>query len=441
MSFKHHDEARADAVAALIQWLRGHAESRVVLIDDLYGKYRLILWLGKHAGAEEAGSVKAALAEATGSYWSDEIWVVTAETSKVDQQVYDGAWEEGKAHPDEPRLRIVDRVRNRVAWFGELCEPPWKPERAAGSNQPPIVVFYSFKGGVGRTTCLASFALRRALAGERVAVVDGDLDAPGIGNLLCPDGSGAGARWGVADYLLERPAPGAVDLGDYYHALRRETVAAKGGEILVFPAGTVNGAYLGKLARVDFDPTDAGLPLPWPEFLNHIRGELKPHWILLDSRAGLGEPAGLLVSGVAHLHVLFGTGSEQSWQGLELVLERLGGDRVRAGKPQAGCLLVQAMLPETISVAQVAKEQFNARAEDEFEDHYYAEDPDGDGDDSMWYVRDSSGKDAPHRAVPISYRQSLAHFERLDDIVPVLMGEEYELLERRIFERFLEDAE
>ena len=441
MSFKHHDEARKDAIEACRELLSKRPTSKAVLLDDLYGKYRLILWPGEEPAEALAATAKTSLAEAAASYWSDSIWMVTPETSKLDQKVYDGAWEEGRPAPGEARLRVAERHRSKPAWFKELSEPPWAAKRAGGSDQPPIIVFYSFKGGVGRTTSLASFALQRARAGERVVVIDGDLDAPGVGNLLSPDETGAGARWGVADYLLERPAKGAVDLGDYYHGLRRVTVAGGGGEILVFPAGVVNSDYLGKLARIDFEPTETGLPTPWPQFLDHIRQELKPNWILLDSRAGLGEPAGLFLGGVAHLHVLFGTSSEQSWEGLRLVLERLGADRVRAGKAQADCVLVEAMVPEDVNAAQAAKEQFNGRAEDEFESHYYAEDPTNEGDDSMWCVRDSAGKDAPHQAVPISYRQSLAHFRRLDDVVQVLTGEEYQRLDQRICERFLEATE
>ncbi len=46
MSFKHHDEARTDVVAALLKWLSSSPETRAALVDDLYGKYRLILWPG-----------------------------------------------------------------------------------------------------------------------------------------------------------------------------------------------------------------------------------------------------------------------------------------------------------------------------------------------------------------------------------------------------------
>ncbi len=439
MEFKHHDEARKAAIEALIKLLAAKPASRAVLIDDLYGKYRLILWPDTEASEDMATMAKTALAAAAGNYWADEIWMVTAKTSEIDRRIYEGAWEEARICPTEPHLRISDRHRRKTAWFKNLSEPPWKVERRGEDKRPPIVVFYSFKGGAGRTTCLASFALRRARAGERVVVVDGDLDAPGVGNLLSPDEPGTNARWGVVDYLLERPDRSAVDLSDYYHSLRREPLVDGKGEIIVFPAGVVNEDYLGKLARLDFEPSKEGLPVPWHHFLEHIRDELKPDWMLVDSRAGLGEAAGLLLGGMGHLHVLFGTSSEQSWQGLNLVIDKLGAERVRYGKPQAECLLVQSMVSEDTAIAKTMKEQFGERAEDEFEARYYAEDPVNDTEDVMWYLRDKVSKDAPHRPVAISYRQGLAHFAQLDDVVSYLRGDEYQIIEQRICERFSED--
>ena len=472
MSFKHHDEARTDAVVALIKWLGDSPSSKVALIDDLYGRYRLILWPGPGAPEEMAQKVKGILAETAGTYWSDQIWVVTHETSKLDQQVYDGAWDEGQPHPNEPRLRIVDRVRSRVAWFGELADPPWDTRAEAEQKGPPIVVFYSFKGGVGRTTALAAFAIQRARAGERVVVIDGDLDAPGIGSLFAvekaalgdtkqPPPGGltireggderdegqvedtgiGGARWGVVDYLLEGPSPVDVELSEYYQSVRDESIVAGNGEILVFAAGRIDDNYLAKLARLDFDPARKGSTTPWVQLLQRIRKELSPNWILMDSRAGLGEAAGLLLGGMAHLHVLLGTSSEQSWQGIRLILDRIGSGRVLRGKPQAECLLVQAMIPEFHEAAVDAQAVFVARAENEFEAHYYAEDPDDHEDDSMWFIRDMPGKDAPHQPVYLSYKQKLAHFRRLQHVVPELIGEEYRKLADRIESRFVEEAE
>ncbi len=41
---------------------------------------------------------------------------------------------------------------------------------------PAIVSFFSFKGGVGRTTTIAATALTLARNGHRVAIVDLDLE-------------------------------------------------------------------------------------------------------------------------------------------------------------------------------------------------------------------------------------------------------------------------
>lgn len=43
-----------------------------------------------------------------------------------------------------------------------------------------VTSFYSYKGGVGRTLCLLNVAWELALRGKRVALMDLDLEAPGL---------------------------------------------------------------------------------------------------------------------------------------------------------------------------------------------------------------------------------------------------------------------
>ena len=43
-----------------------------------------------------------------------------------------------------------------------------------------VVTFYSYKGGVGRTLALLNVAYELADSGQRVLVVDFDLEAPAI---------------------------------------------------------------------------------------------------------------------------------------------------------------------------------------------------------------------------------------------------------------------
>src|SRR5213078_2270205 len=66
---------------------------------------------------------------------------------------------------------------------------------------PRTVTFYSFKGGVGRTTALTHVAWMLAMRGRKVVAVDLDLEAPGLSSLLnltpMPE-------HGIVDYFYER---------------------------------------------------------------------------------------------------------------------------------------------------------------------------------------------------------------------------------------------
>jgi len=430
----HFDEARQQAIDAAKAILATTSEkTRAVLIDDLFGRIRLVLW------AHDAGLVERLAAElqrAGGEYWSGEVWDAT-HAKKPDREVYERAWKE--AVEEIPgKLRVLDRHRSRGAWLAAPRKPPWKEPIDASPRTPPIVVFYSFKGGVGRSTALAAFAVRRARQKEKVVVVDADLDAPGVGTLLAADIEGTTARWGVVDYLLESGATEDVDLQDYYHACRRETVTGA-GQILVIPAGRMDESYLGKLARVDFEPPAPGEGNPpLHRLLEQVRSELRPNWILIDARAGLADPAGMLLGGLAHLHVLFGTFSEQSWRGLRLVVDRLGARRVHAGDPQADCLIVHAMVPESTEVARQAREAFAERSRDEFTEHYYAEAAGpGESSEGFWDLSDADGSDAPHVPIALTYSPRLADFRTLDDVADALAtGTDYQQLEERITARF-----
>lgn len=266
-----------------------------------------------------------------------------------------------------------------------------------------------------------------------MCVVDFDLDAPGIGRLLAADEGGATSPWGVVDYLVER-ARGNVPLPDYHHSCGR--VAGK-GQILVFPAGRLGEEYADKLARVDLEEQPAEQESPFVNLIQEIRTNLEPDWILLDARTGVSEPAGQLLSGLAHLHVLFGTTSAQSWEGLRVVLDRLGRQRVLKNQTQAEILLVQAMVPPTPDTARRATEIFAERARQEFTISYYAEEPQDLADDRFWDVSDLESEDGPHAAVALPYDPRLADFRDIAEVADVLRGAtEYQALAMRIEARF-----
>lgn len=429
MRFLHFDEAKQAAIAAVKTWVGATSQDvRAMLIVDLFGKLRLALWVT----ATDTTNLEQNFATACGAWWTGEVLHVK-ELDAVTAKVYDSAWDSARPVEEEPRLRLHYRHRNRTAWFSGPVDPLWN----ASERNPPVVVFYSFKGGLGRSTLLASFAIQRARAGERVCVVDFDLESPGAGRLLSADTQGITARWGVVDFLLERSLVGAP-LADYFHRCDR---VASAGEIVVFPSGNLDEEYADKLARIDLEEApeahDSGL---W-NLLARVRDELKPQWILLDARTGISEPAGQLLSGIAHLHVLLGTTQDQSWQGLNLVLDRIGKERVFAGLPQAEVLLVQAMVPSG-EPGKASKDVFAARSEKEFEDRYYgAEEGEADIVGPFWTLGDKGSQDAPHAPMPVDYDSRLASFGDIAEVSDALCSGPYPSIAERIASRFLMEPE
>lgn len=426
----HLDEARAAAVEVMAAILKsGRGIERAVVIDDLFGRVRVVIWPGD---IEDAAALRATidheLREACAQYWTGDVWLAGPATPREDQLLYDTAWAEGVAVTSSNALRLNDRHRSRTAWFLPIEKS--RPEGAPSGN-PPIVVFHSFKGGVGRTTGLAAYAIARARRGERVAVIDFDLDAPGVGRLLDADGQGTTARWGVVDFLLE--ARENLPLSDYFHTCAREAVTGE-GTIEVFPAGALDDAYLTKLARTDLEVGADLTRHPLFRLFQRIHAERQPTVILVDGRAGLSPAAGLLLSGFAHLHVLFATTNAQSLTGLERVVCRLGFEQARRGLPQAECIIVQAMVPDSTEVGRVVEADFAVRVEEMFRKDYYAAEI--DEEDRLWSLDDLASSIAPHVPVPISYRGKLAFFHAVDQIADLLaMEPDYVRLRERLDQR------
>lgn len=430
MKFIHFDEAKQIAETEVREWLGSTPQvTKALLVGDLFGKLRLALWAD---AVPDAGEVERELRARCGAWWSGEVLHVD-QADEVTRGLYTRIWDQARPDPDEPRLAVLDRHRSRTAWFTDVDRSLW----AAPVPGPPIIVFYSFKGGLGRSTILASFAIQRAQAGERVCVLDFDLESPGVGCLLAADAEGLTAHWGIVDFLLEQSV-GDVPLADYYHRCDR---VAGAGEVVVFPAGSLNEAYVDKLARVDMEEAPSTPEGSLGRLLNRVREELRPQWILLDARTGISESAGHLLSGVAHLHVLLGTTQDQSWQGLSRVLDRLGKERVLANRPQAEVMLVQAMVPPG-EAGKFARGAFLARAEREFSDRYYAEAASGDMDEgSFWDTRDMDSLDAPHVPVAVDYDAAIASFGDIAEVVEALCAGPYSMIAERITGRFATETE
>ena len=433
------DDAHARAEEVLAGWLaRKPKGTCALLVNDVLAKLRVVLWAPPNDSWKSSrAEVDQMLRDAATVFWSGSV-LQGRNRSHPDGGWQDEAWNQANPRDDNGRLRVLERRLGKTGWFEAPDTPPWtvRGRRSRGKSDPKVALFYSFKGGAGRSTALAAAALQLAAAGERVAVVDADLDAPGVGSLLAGR-DGAIAPWGIVDYLLERRVVGdddALDISDYHHRHVIDS-AASTGEILVFPAGTFDDRYVEKLARIDYGAPPSGADHPFVALLKQIRRDLEPGWILVDARAGLGEVSGFLTGGLCHLHVLLGTLADASWRGLERILDRIGGERVRADKPQAECLLAAAMVPRTVERQfDELVERFTDRAREAFSRHYYADVAEPVSPDQFWTLDDLEDTDAPHVPVALPYDERLATFRDLNEVAePVLLsGEPYRRLAGRL---------
>jgi hypothetical protein len=136
---------------------------------------------------------------------------------------------------DCPSIRVIDRMAVEGDWSNI----------APIATTVPRVVFFSIKGGVGRSSALAATAWALAEQGKRVLVLDLDLESPGLSSSLLP--SDRRPSKGIADWLVED----LVNNGDtVLDDMVAESALSRDGEISIVPAhGRDPGEYIAKLGR------------------------------------------------------------------------------------------------------------------------------------------------------------------------------------------------
>jgi len=387
---------------------------RVTVLRDMRGRVRLFPQPAADqavAVAKLCERVAPRLSEELGCFWGG---LIEADDERSDMAALLRSVEDEREPLDALGFggwSIVERHAAKAAWLGRSAEPPWPFHEGA----PPVVSFFSHKGGVGRTTALCATAVNFARAGYPVAVVDLDVEAPSLGALL-----ESGAELGAVDYLLERVL-GAVQPDVEFQRFvvpQRDPVliGPEGAPIYCVPAGLLAASYLEKLARLDYELLgDLGTlnRNPLADLLRQLRSAYEPALILLDCRSGLHDLGGLAVHGLSHLEVLFGLDSEPSWQGIRLLLGSLS----RVGDALPNCAVVHALEPEAPGeVRDRARERFLEASYDAFLELYYA-------DTETESVPDIGNEDAPHFPFRIPYLRAMAGYQRLADVAEVLTGD------------------
>jgi MinD-like ATPase involved in chromosome partitioning or flagellar assembly len=373
----------------------------VIVNRDLNGRVRLIL-NGDLRSNESAMATAVAIVQDLyhrlghkRAYPSDRAIIFNSDIASVRQEA---PWFPLAGHAS---VSVVDRLATEGNWSSIIAE-------ASGA---PRIVFYSIKGGVGRSTALAATAWTLAQKGKRVLVLDLDLESPGVSTTLLPEEKRP--AFGITDWLVE-------DLIDNADAVFDSMVATSDlshdGEIFIVPAHGVDpGEYVSKLGRVWMSKAATnGDKENWSQRLQRLIEALERRWepdvILIDSRAGIDEVASSCVTDLgANLVLLFSLEGSQTWTGYKILFDHwLRAHVVEAMRERLQ--VVAALTPETERIEYLDGLRDNAY--DLFASSLYDDIPAGGTTDNVWHF-ESTDDSAPHSPWEVKWNRGFAALRSL----------------------------
>lgn len=233
------------------------------------------------------------------------------------------------------------------SWLDSLSSRKNSTSNDNGQDTP-IITFYSYKGGVGRTTTLIAFALYLAALGKRVAVVDCDLEAPGYLNFFdlsnqkdMREGKRNGLVEYFSDYNFVKGDDKYLDISQYVVIPDENSQGGKGGKYLeniyIVPGGNLNDPlkadqqeelyaqnsnkeFVEGISRLNFSNAKS-MVQSFKSLFKKLKEEYKIDVFLLDSRTGINDIFSTLALNLSdHIVGFFGF-SDQSMPGLRQVLQ------------------------------------------------------------------------------------------------------------------------
>jgi len=286
-------------------------------------------------------------------------------------------------------VTIADRLLWENNW-GEISKV---------THGPPRIVYYSIKGGVGRSTSLAATAWALAEEGKKVLIIDMDLESPGISSSLFPHEKAP--MYGIVDWLVED----LIDNGDtVFQNIFSVSDLSRNGEVLVVPSyGKNPGEYISKLGRVWMPKINGNNRELWHcrvnRLIQNLEKQHRPDVVLIDSRAGIDEISSACITSFgAESILLFSIDSDQTWDGYRVLFDHwfktntieLIRDRLQ---------IVGAMIPDHNKKDDYI-EGLRERSWDLFTEKVYdilpAHDPNIEPTNDDLFSFDKNNKEAPH---------------------------------------------
>lgn len=218
--------------------------------------------------------------------------------------------------------------------------------------------FYSYKGGVGRTSALMNVAHRLCQVGKKVCVLDFDLEAPGLDSFELSRRSpvSAGVVEYISSYLETDKLP---SLSDFAYDI---TPKDEFGQIHLIPAGRKDAHYQYLLSRLDWKMlySERSGFLVIEALRRAIDHEFKPDYLLVDSRTGLTDISGICTLQMPDLVVLLFNLNDQNIDGTSQVYRSIIDNKLSRA---IQTLLVASPIPDLPESLKIRSNRFeNAEA-------------------------------------------------------------------------------
>ena len=402
------DESLPVFVGAIVEHLGAAALEQGLIVRDTSGRLRF-LSSEEPPSDEVRVNTERRIADVLGAYARTDGVISFRDEPGVQRLLK--APEAFPMRQDSFSFRLLDRRIIGSAWLDAPQE---------GTAGPPRIVFASLKGGVGRSTALAVAASDLARRNKNILVVDLDLEAPGIGDMLLDDERVP--RFGTVDYLVENGLGGVPDryLPDFVGTSplttpgggRVDVLPALGRQAIEQPSNTLPKLSRAMIEDIGSDGVSVAVTVQISDMIRRFTGRDSYDVVLIDSRAGLSELAAPAILGLGANVLLFGTAQRQTIHGYAALFAalKLLAERDRAAGRQAEWRLLFKAVYAKVGLDPSAAERHRDYLYELFADNLYdADNTQQDNPDAVSF--DIDDEEAPHWPLIIPFNQNFVDFD------------------------------
>lgn len=190
------------------------------------------------------------------------------------------------------------------------------------------VTFYSYKGGVGRSLALANVATRLSEFGKKVCIIDFDIEAPGLQFKFKNNVKKFFVNKGLVDYICDFRDKKVFPDSLKEYSTTIEFGSKKQLPITLIPAGNIeNNEYWQNLSSIHWNDffynEDSNGVRFFLDLKERIQKEFNPDFILIDSRTGITEIAGITISLLADEVVIVSANNDENLFGCTQIIKSI----------------------------------------------------------------------------------------------------------------------